>query len=820
MKISLNGKDWILTGRIHNQIKKTKSMELSINIDPIISPVPATIPGAVQQDLLNAGLIENPYYGRNSEHSEWVNNRDWQFQKTFILNEKIKECQRFILCFEGLDFCGEIFLNAKKISSFSNMFVPVKIDVTSGLDFEGENFLEVVFRRSPEVDPQYGYTSRTKIFKSRYNYFWDWAPRMIPVGIYDDVYIKAYNYAYISDFFPKAEGKSISSSFILNTLTGGSYKFEYEIFHKDNLVKKAEYNEILRAGERNIFHQIHFENVKYWAPNGIGEQPLYTVRLNVYENGCLCDNCEKTVGFKKIRFVQNDNSPENALPYTIEVNGERVFIKGSNWVPISMYYGTATREEYYNVIKRFKDMNCNLLRVWGGGILEKEDFYDICDQLGIMVWQEFPQSSSGIDNMPPSDDEAVLENLKEIAEHFVKKRRHHVSHVVWCGGNELLADDLTPVDFKNRNIVMLKDVVEKLDAGKYFLPTSPSGPSFQADEENFTKGIHHDVHGHWKYMGTESHYRYFNNDDSLLRSETGTPGAASYNSILKYADNLPLWEPVKENRYWGFPSTWWIIFDEMKEMFGEFKEKDIKKYVDSTRYLQAESLRYASEATLRRKGNASGFIVWMGNEPYPNRINTSVIEFDGQRPKPAYYMLKNAFANTFCSLTYDKVCYKEGECFKGSLFLHNELETNVNIEYKILDSAGNILQNEKFHNIINKGIIKVCDIDFNVADQSYDLFFVRLILDGEINNTYIFGVGEEKNFKALRNLPDTKVTIKQDGKKVTLKNNTNIPAVGLFLDTDDFSSISKNYLTLLANEEKSVDLENETKVSLDGYNLK
>lgn len=817
MNYSLNGNGWSVAGYLPNELKKN----MLAQTEPAISSIPSIVPVAVQQDLLHANLIDNPYYGRNSEHSEWVNNREWLYQKTFLLKEIGEACQRYILCFDGLDFCGEVYLNNKIIAEFDDMFIPLRIDVTSFLNYEEENVLHVMFRRSPEVDGAAGFTSRTQKFKSRFNYFWDWSPRMVPVGIYDDVYIKGYNYGNIIEFFPRTQENTVNANTVFHSWIGGSYEFAYHIYDKHkNLVHSSTFTESIRAGEHEFNHRIDLENVELWMPNGMGEQPLYTIELSISENGVLCDKDEKKIGFRTVAFVQNMDSPEGALPYTVVVNGKHVFVKGVNWVPISMYYGTSTKADYYNTVKRFKDMNCNLLRVWGGAILEKKDFYDVCDELGIMVWQEFPQCSSGRDNLPPSDDPKVLENLKEIASWYVKRRRHHASHVIWCGGNELMYDDWRPVDFSHRNIIMLKEIVEQLDSGKFFLPISASGPQGCAREHNFGKGLNHDVHGPWHYLGPRDHYTFFNNDDSLFRSETGSPACASYQSILKFSNGMSVWKPTKDNLYWSFPCKAWIIFDSIQELFGEFaSEAELKKYVDSTRFLQAESLKYSAEATLRRKGNASGYIVWMGNESYPNRCNASVLEFNNQMPKPAYYVLKNAFSTLFASVKYHKISYRIGETFEGELFLHSENEQSASVEVQILDSFGNILYRNDYTNISANGVVKLDDLSFEVCSCPFNVFFVRVLINDEINNSYVFDIGGEDTFKSVREIPDTSIAFVQQGNTVQLKNASEIPAIGIFLYTEDFSDISKNYITLLANEAVTVEIENDTTVYYEGYNV-
>lgn len=821
-RMSLNGRDWVVMGRLPNQVQKKVSMELGLTIDPYVDPIPATVPGAVQLDLMAAGRISDPHYGRKSEECEWVNNREWHYQKTFTLPAELRGFQRYEFHFKGLDTCGEIYLNKIKIADFEDFFLPQTIDVTGRLLTEGENVLDVMFRRSPEVDCMFGHTSRTKIFKPRFCYTWDWCPRMVPVGIWDDVELGGYNSGKLLDFYPKTGDESIAVQTSFSSLLGGDYTYTYTITGPNghNVTVKS-FSESLPAGENVRIHTLDVPHPALWYPNGRGEQPLYTVALAITSAGMLCDNAQKRVGFRTLAFSQNDNAPAGALPYTLSVNGERLFLCGANWVPPSMYFGGVTYETYRRHLLRFKEMNCNILRVWAGSILEKEMFYDLCDELGIMVWQEFPQTSSGIDNLPPSDDPVVLDKLHAIASRYILEKRHHASHVIWCGGNELMTDDYIPVDSRHRGIHMLGALVKELDPDKQFLPCSASGPSFCADESQFGRGMHHDVHGPWRYLGVPDQYRFFNHDDALFRSETGAPGAESYASLLKYADGLPVWPPVAANIVWSHPSAWWVLYDDMQHLFGGFdEESSLPRYIESTRYLQMEGLRYASEATRRREGEAAGYIIWMGNEPFPNPCNTSVLEYDNTTPKPAYYALQNAYSNLFASLRYDTVCYPAGASFHAEAYLHDILGTGAAAEITVLDGAGK----EIFHMAQDctgggKGVRKIGDIDFIVPSCEWDLFFVRLSVNGVLNNQYIFNVGSDRPFGALRALADTAVTARRQditGAEILLANESSIPAVGILLTGD--GAVSPNYITLLPGEKRTVSAQGPVTVS--GYNLK
>ncbi|MDK2990831.1 MAG: beta-mannosidase [Clostridiales bacterium] len=825
--ILLNGDQWRVTGFWKNQWRQIRSMETGIKIKGCVPTVEASVPGAVQIDLIKAGLLKDPNYGLDSNLDEWVNNREWFMDREFVIPPD-KQGEKYILCFDGLDYHGEIYLNGILLGKFSGMFIPHEFDITAIVKKDEVNFLRVVFYITPEVDGQIGYSNRIKILKSRFNYQWDWCPRIIPIGIWEDVYINVYNYARITDFFPKTSVDDALKKGVVNAHVevdadvSGVYEFNYRVLFDGELICEKEFhNSLLAAKGQEVVHRIELDDIKPWWPNNFGQQPLYDIELTIRnERGIICDDASKRVGFRRVEFVSNPGSPEGALPYTLLLNGKRIFLRGVDWVPISPFYGAVKEEDYKNYLRRFKDMNCNILRVWGGAVLEKEAFYNICDEMGIMVWQEFPQSSSGLNNTPP-DDPDFLKKLKEAAATFIRRRRHHASHIIWCGGNELMWENNVPVNDNHLNIKMLKELVNKMDPGKCFLPTSPSGPTFAASEENFGKNMHHDVHGPWEYMGEPAYYRFFNRDDSLFRSETGCPAVSRLDSLEKYKGEYELWPPDETNVLWMHRGAWWIQIKQLTELFGEWRKEEFPRYIEASRYIQAEALRYAVEATRRREPLSSGFIIWMGNEPYPNNANTSIIEYDGT-PKPAYYWIKNAYSGFHVSLKYDRICYVSGEVFNGYIYVtcDGDEAKDLKVSAQITDVHGNVLFATDWDKRGDGPVIPVDEIRWKIQGCEGNIFFVKVKLSDNKygimdENTYIFTVDSEHPFKAIKDMPPANVTAVKadiDQNVWVLRNDSPLAAIGVFLygeNPSDFVRFSSNYFVLMPGEEREITVAND-----------
>jgi beta-mannosidase len=332
------------------------------------------------------------------------------------------------------------------------------------------------------------------------------------------------------------------------------------------------------------------------------------------------------------------------------VNGKPFFLQGVNWVPPRVGYADTTVEEYERLISLYEDMGCNLLRVWGGAILEKEFFFDLCDQAGLLVWQEFPLSSSGVDNFPPDDPHAI-DTLVGIASSYIERRAHHASLLLWCGGNELFepSADVSgpgarPVTANPPCIAALKQLVAREDPERRFLSSSPSGLRLWGTPEEWGKGVHHDVHGPWGMPAEqtlEEWRAYWEADDALFRSEVGMPGAMDLDALKRYAGDGQVWPP--EGEYWRHTAAWWTQRDRFKEQLaGLDDDVALAEYVRLTQELQANAYRIAAECCKQRFPRCGGFLIWMGHDCYPCPANNSVIDFE-RNPKPAYGALREVF---------------------------------------------------------------------------------------------------------------------------------------------------------------------------------
>ena len=644
-----------------------KSMETGFAMSGVTPCIPAKVPGSVYDDLLRAGLIKDPDIELNSLDCEWVANRWWVYECRFATPES-KKNGRSILVFDGIDYEAVIFFNGEQIAEHKGMYTQCRVDITEKFKAEGENLLLVVIKSAPDEMGQIGYTSRTHTQKARFNYKWDFSTRLVNLGLYGEVRIEQKGDAELCHPYVRvldaAAGK-VHFETGIDAVSDMSADISVTIADPEgSTVASASHKLALTKGGNEFTADFTIENPQLWWPNGYGEQPIYRVTVEVTD-GRGSDRYECNLGLRDIAYEQCDGAREDSLPYLIKINGKRIYIKGTNMVPLDMLYGCVEARDYEHLIRDIaKEGNINLLRVWGGGLIETEVFYDLCDRCGILVWQEFIQSSSGIDNIPSKIPE-FLELLEKTVYSAVYGRRSHPSLAIWGGGNELMSAPNTPSTYEDENIAMIKAITDRLDPERLFLPTSASGPIEFMDVGN--KGANHDVHGPWNYAGPVDHYNMYNMSDSQLHSEFGCNGMASERTIRHICGPSHLGVLDNSDFVWRHHGEWWNALPRDVDVVGT--PKDMTEMIKIDQFIQGESIRYSVEANNRRAFQNCGSIIWVLNEPWPNVANCSMVDhyYDC---KLSYKMVGESFASLHPSLRYESLYVPAGKEFAGDIFLH------------------------------------------------------------------------------------------------------------------------------------------------------
>lgn len=800
-KISLNDREWHLAWYcgeewyIRNDYRNER----------LIGFIPAQVPGVVQEDLLEQGIIEDLYYDMNSMKAEWVPQRNWLYKKFLNIDDALKG-KRLRLHYEGVDYSAKFYINGVFLGKHEGMFEAVEFDITEYVKFGEKNIIAVAIDEAPHEQCQVGYTSKVKTTKARVNYWWDFAQRIIPLGIWDEVYIIADDgysvdnmrvLTKLSQDFEEGEIYSeleISSAKAIKIEAILKIKFASEVAAEEKLTV------YLKKGSNllNIYANIQYP--KLWWPNGYGEQNLYTAEVSLLEKETELYIHSESFGFKNAQLLPNDGF-EAAPNYKFNINGKNIFIKGWNWVSVDLLYGRDKTDRYERLIRLAKEANVNLLRVWGGGLIEKDIFYKLCDEYGIMIWQEFNHSSSGIDNKP-NDEQWYIDMFSRYAISAVKKRRNHAALTIWCGGNELISDSGLPLDNNTPMLTEFKKIIEEYGNNHIYLPTSPFGKVFGLNLENAKrKGELYDIHGPWAYQGVKVQYELYNENSCAFQSEFGVEGTVDYETLKKFIPEDKMWPPIRDNRNWSHHGAWFINFDMMCKTFGEIK--DIKEYVKLSHYMQAEGLRYAVESNRRRAFQCSGTMPWQFNEPFPNGVGTASVNYYGV-PKMAYYYIKKAYSDINVSLKYSSQTFKDKMDVELWVNSSKQQDLNSEVYLNLYNLKGNLLYSKKY-------IIGGLDADkaLKVSCESIiseeDIIIARLsssLCEGF--NEYIFIRGE--NLSLIRSIQKAELVTKKEKEKVTVKNKGDNAALFVYVN----KAAKDNYLIILPEEEREVILMEDT----------
>ncbi|MEE4593644.1 sugar-binding domain-containing protein [Streptomyces sp. DSM 41524] len=610
--------------------------------------LPARVPGSVLDDLRAAGAVPDPYHAADSLLGEWVPQRTWLYRRRLTVPPH-ESGRRVLLHFQGVDHEATVLVDGVEVGHHAGMYTPFTCDITDRVpDGGGTVLLAVAVHAAPPGEPQVGRTDRVRTHKSRMGYGWDFCPRMIHQGIWKPVRLEVAGPLRLADTTVAATlaedhtHATVDVSVRLDAAAPGSVHIT---------VRDPERHVVARtrvdhtAGTEEVTACLTVRRPRLWWPNGHGDRPLYTVTVDLRDSaGDTVGRAERRCGFRRVALRPNPGAPAGALPYTLEVNGRRLYAKGWNWVPHDALYGAARPGRLDHLLTLAADAHVTLLRVWGGGLIETEEFYTVCDRLGLLVWQEFSLSSSGIDSVP-SEDPGYLALMESEARHIVPALRHHPALALWGPGNELhdtatarpLAEADAPV------IAVLARVVAELDPGRAWLPGSPSGAAFlnRLDLIRTDPDAQHDVHGPWEHQGHGAHQTLYDAGTCLLHSEFGVEGMANRRTWDAVVPADHQWPTGRDNPLMEHLGAWWNNTPLVRAAFGG-RPADVDGMRRASQQLQYDGLRYAVEANLRRAPRSSGALPWQFDEPFPNAWCTSAVDHRGD-PKPAYYGVRRAY---------------------------------------------------------------------------------------------------------------------------------------------------------------------------------
>lgn len=404
----------------------------------------AQFPTNVHLDLLANGLIPDPYHGKNELQVQWVAEKVWIYQTVFPTpsTSALGDGDRAVLVFEGLDTYATVYLNGQEILKTQDMFIPERVDVTDLLVPQGENGFRIEFdsallagKKAIESHPEHhwgcwnGHPSRLAVRKAQYHYGWDWGPNLNTCGPWRPVKLECYKSRLKDLSLTTALNTSLTVAevFALAVVEGAGSTARFDIRLGDQVVA----TETVEVEDGLASINFRTEKPQLWWPAGLGAQPLYLLTATLYHAGNTTDECSKRFGIRKAEVVQEALQDDPGRTFYTRINNVPVFCGGSNWIPADSFIPRISRDKYRRWVRLALDSNQVMLRVWGGGIYEEDVFYDACDELGVLVWQDFPFACGNYPAFPE-----FLDLVRREAVANVKRLRHHPAIVIWAGNNE------------------------------------------------------------------------------------------------------------------------------------------------------------------------------------------------------------------------------------------------------------------------------------------------------------------------------------------------------------------------------------------------
>ncbi|TAG54745.1 MAG: hypothetical protein EAZ27_08405 [Cytophagales bacterium] len=668
---------------VQSMAQNTIPVKWTIGYHPTLNDKPAnyypsTVPGAPQLDVMLAEKYKQPiWYADNVKQFLWMEKTYFTY-KTNFKKPALKQGQTLNFHSKGIDYEFIITLNGEKIWEQEGMFRYVNLDLTSKLKEDNE-FTITIFppkmagsdrpKDELNVNGFFRDNARTSV-KPPMSYGWDWHPRLISRGIWDETYFEIKNQSYIEQIEVRYTLDTTLKNAKLNLIIDGK-----------NLTN-ANYNWILKnpngttviskSGklDKDVFMlSENLSNVSLWWPNGYGKPELYTSIVEIKSaDGTLIGTKTKKIGFKRSKMVMGEGTwieptifpkSRSVAPATLEINGKVIFAKGSNWVPNELFPGIQNRENYEPYVKMAKEANFNILRSWGGQVINKESFFDLCDEYGLLVWQEFPLTGT---NYP--DDENFLNVLDLEADAIIKRVRQHACLAFWSGGNELF-NEWSGMTEQSHAMRLLNMKCYQLDKNIPFIFTSPlmgmgHGHYVFREEKNGGEVFQ------WMPKGKNKYTAY---------PEFGVPSVASVEELKKFIPANELfppkpgtnWETHHAYGVWGINR--WIELPFLEEYFG--KINSLEELVSYSQLTQCEGYKCIFEEARRQKPFCGMAVNWCFQEPWPCAANNSLITWPGKK-KPSFEAVKKACRPTLASARFQKFRYDPGEIFACDLYMLND----------------------------------------------------------------------------------------------------------------------------------------------------
>jgi beta-mannosidase len=617
--------------------------------------MPAKVPGDVMTDLVGAGKLKHPYYDSNSKDALWVNDFDWLYQAEFSAIPGPDE--RVWILFHGIDYQSRGILNGREIFQHTGMFSRVFVDATGILKKDGLNQLQVELfglknrPHSPQyrVDQFLEQLKRRTVTKTQMSFGWDIAVELINAGLWDKVELFKTGPVMIEDIgvHTKNSGE-VSLDLALDSNYSGNAVLKISVIPENFGDKKPvftkEFSISLSSGKSTPNSQFLIPNPSLWWTWDLGDPNLYRVRAEVLVNGKTSDSLEETFGFREVAWEQNPGAQEG-WKWVLKLNGNRLFMRGANWVPPDALLGQLSNEKYQRLINMARDANINIFRMWGGGNREWDIFYDQADRKGIMLWQEFPFACIYVPGYPT--DKKFLNLVTQEVGEVVRSTRNHPSVVLYSGGNEFNVA-------QNKKVVeRMRAQVNELSPERRFIGASPD----EGDSHNWIV---------WHQKGNLTNYF---SDQHALMSEFGIQALPYLRTIEQYISEDQRW-PLTQKVYKHHDLEYGKL---MKYVNVVPHKETLESYIDASQKMQAYYYQRAIEHWRIRKYRVSGTLFWMFDESWPGMVG-SVVDYE-LKPKQAFeQMASSTYSPLLIAADLEVRTWKPGDDFSTDIYLVNDYD--------------------------------------------------------------------------------------------------------------------------------------------------
>lgn len=606
---------------------------------------PATVPGAVQLDYAKEYGLPDYRRGTNYKEYKWMEDKFWVYTAEFDATAVSAEKLFFIT--KGIDYQYDIYVNGEKVCSYEGMYRSQEIDITASIG--GKSKLEVVVYPIPRSALPGVHTDTrdeaNQSCKPAVSYGWDFHPRLVPIGIWEDAYVEETKRQALVKPEVSYKLSEDRTKATVNFKAEGAADAKWQLTDPDGKVVFE------GAGEEAT---AELNDVKLWWCNGYGEPNLYTWKLDA-EN---METKSAKIGFKTIALIKAPGSwneglnypmSRNTPPITFVLNGKAIFMKGSNWVAPEIFYGTLNYDRYYEQLALVKKANLNFVRCWGGALINKQSFFEICDELGILVWQEFPLACNRYEGT-----EHYISVFKNEGPVIIDLVKSHPCLMLWCGGNEL---------FNNWSLMTEQDEVMRL-MNKYTYEETPGIPFISTAP---VMGMAHGPYSFWA-RGNQEVIGFLPDCHNTAYTEFGCGGFSTKETLEMIGDLKDLMPMNGDNELATEHGTHWVGLP-LKEYFGELD--NIDDVIACGQMMQSSTQSFIFEEARRQKPYCSIVSNWCFNEPWPNTGNNSLVSYPTSI-KPVYYAVTKACRSVLASARYRKFSYIAGEWLDFDLYLLND----------------------------------------------------------------------------------------------------------------------------------------------------